>query len=503
MGTFAEYTGKMIIADEKKEEFSEWVCKILNYGGMMQFEEVSMYGHDMGLLKPIEIYPGGKINFHYNYFEDDAWENAGYDANDCHFYSNKVGGSEFCEVITAIHFLYEVCDDDYGFATINGDIVPFSEFVGWINHLLGTEFSMKKRFSLWKNAETYCLSRLEDKYSKTDFENILDMIPLDLRYAAGGVDFSDLCYIMCGTDTLTEEEISPGTYPADVFECKKAIVQYFEKNPAEDAVKKIWELVKNNEEERRNIVDKGIKGIAENSLFLPARVIVYLAAEHEGEDFWKIWEVLKDDVYHDEKMKQYASDELQRERKEIIEEAVLPISTSEFLCQDGYFTFYDTPEELAYQPDYYISDDDRLYWWDGSDEVRISEQTNEWLKKLAEQHGKIMKEIKEEDIDRLDCQKYFLKVLADTDEFYKRIFPFQTMFYEFLQRGRDKRYVAAVKLFEQLAEENKVHGKIIEKAKCDWDITSSNVTFNIGRLRLKRYLSVMANVELRRKYFGF
>ena len=45
--------------------------------------------------------------------------------------------------------------------------------------------------------------------------------------------------------------------------------------------------------------------------------------------------------------------------------------------------------------------------------------------------------------------------------------------------------------------------KIIEKAKYSWDLTSRNVTHNAGRLRLKRYLAVMANKKLREKYFGF
>lgn len=35
------------------------------------------------------------------------------------------------------------------------------------------------------------------------------------------------------------------------------------------------------------------------------------------------------------------------------------------------------------------------------------------------------------------------------------------------------------------------------------NITSRDATHNVGRLRLKRYLSVMANQRLREKYFDF
>ena len=74
MGTFGGYTGSMNIPEEKREEFAGQVAKVLNYGGMMQFEIISMYGHEMGLLKPIKLYPGGRIRFHFNYFEDEGWE---------------------------------------------------------------------------------------------------------------------------------------------------------------------------------------------------------------------------------------------------------------------------------------------------------------------------------------------------------------------------------------------------------------------------------------------
>lgn len=77
------------------------------------------------------------------------------------------------------------------------------------------------------------------------------------------------------------------------------------------------------------------------------------------------------------------------------------------------------------------------------------------------------------------------------------------MFYEFIDHSDRKEYRAAVELFRRLCERNKEKGRIIEKANADWSISSRNVTHNIARLQLKRYLSVMANVRLREKYFGF
>ena len=77
------------------------------------------------------------------------------------------------------------------------------------------------------------------------------------------------------------------------------------------------------------------------------------------------------------------------------------------------------------------------------------------------------------------------------------------MFYEFVHNGNKTEYRAAVKLLKEIADKNREEGKIIEKAKYSWDITSRNITHNAGRLKLKRYLSVMANQRLRKKYFDF
>lgn len=76
--------------------------------------------------------------------------------------------------------------------------------------------------------------------------------------------------------------------------------------------------------------------------------------------------------------------------------------------------------------------------------------------------------------------------------------------HEFLQNGNKKEYIAAVVLLKKLAdsEEYKKSGRIIEYVK-EWRITSRNVTNNYARIRLKRYMSVMANKKLREKYFGF
>lgn len=506
MGVFGGYSGAMKIPEEKKELFVKSMSKLLNYGGMMSFELVKMYGCELGLLKPVEILPEGEVSFHYNYFEDDAWETAGFDAKSCRLWSNKIGGAEFNDVIMAAYMLYEVFDNETGMASIEGNIINSTEYIGWINNILKSSFSMKNRFKLWENAEKYAFLQIERKEENPFSQKVFSsLIPSQLQYAVNETEYKDLMYILEGTTNLLSEKknLKEGTYPADILKCRNLVEKYIQEN-RQNAIENLWVLLKKDYNLRKEESDVRLKEIAEMSLFIPARVFVYLVAElNEKIEFWKIWKELKDVVYHDEQMKKYSSDKPEQWRKEEQEKPIAPVPTSVFLRQDGFFTFFNNPEELPDTPDYYISDDDRLYWWDGSDEVRISEDTDIWLKELAKQHKEIIETEKCEEVSK-DFHRFFMLTLFEIEEYYERICPFQTMYYEFLQNGSKKEYIAAVVLLKKLADSEKYRkkGEIIKYAR-SWFLSSKNVTHNYARIHLKRYLSVMANKKLREKYFNF
>ena len=97
----------------------------------------------------------------------------------------------------------------------------------------------------------------------------------------------------------------------------------------------------------------------------------------------------------------------------------------------------------------------------------------------------------------------FILFLVELDDTFKRIFPFQSMFYDFLQNGHKKEYWAAVGLIRRAAEENRKEGEAIRFLTGSWELASRRVTFNPGRVRMKRLMSVLANRKLRERYFGF
>lgn len=185
------------------------------------------------------------------------------------------------------------------------------------------------------------------------------------------------------------------------------------------------------------------------------------------------------------------------------------VTTSEYFRQTGYTAFWYLSGEDIMKPDYILTGDDRLYWWDGTDEVIISENVITLFKeykilfKLMLENELIFKEISGDHFCKVeDFTQEFIEILSDIDEQYKRIFSFESMFYEFIENKEKVEYRAAAGLLYYLSKRYAKEGKIIEKCG-SWDIASKNVICNEGRMRIKQYRAVLANKKLREKFFGF
>lgn len=500
MGTFASYNGNMDIPEEKRKIFTEQMLKILNYGGMLQFEKVNIYGKQIALIKPPEPDEDGNVEFHYNYFEDDAWESAQFNTKDATLYTGKIGSDEFNWAIRAAYSLYEAYDEGVGRALQDMTEVDAGYAIGWINHILGTDFTVKNRFRLWEYFEKENL--LDGNTSNISIGTIVRSVPSTQYKGLGGIEFADICYILEGTKDLEEEILIKGSYPETILKAKRALQEYYDKNEHhEERQQQLWNLLTMTYEERSN-VNNELGTIANLSLRLPARVFVYLTAELLGSNFWELWQKLRMDVYLDEDVSGYASNELIEKREKFREALPEEVPTVDYFYNDGIFTFWGTPDSLKGKPNYYISNDERAYWWNEEEDF-FSDGMKEWLTDLGKQHKELLTEIPSSEIEKEGFLQEIVNVLFELNDHYKRVYAYRDMFYEFLMNSKDMNYYAAIKLLKRLSDENKENGKIINVIRGSWSIESKNVIFNAGRRRMKRYLAVLANKKLRKKYFGF
>ena len=122
---------------------------------------------------------------------------------------------------------------------------------------------------------------------------------------------------------------------------------------------------------------------------------------------------------------------------------------------------------------------------------------------MAEWHQEILKTVQVQQ-NAITAMQDFMKLLTDINEYYWRILPFEEMLYDFLQNISQKEYAAAIELMRQIAEDKDIRkaGEVIKYRK-NRESESKNVIDNEGRLQVKRIFAVLANKQLREKYFGF
>ena len=211
MGTYVWYSGAADYPLEKRKRIKENILKILDAGGMMQIGTIKNNNHELYVLSKPEKDQNNRILWNFNYFEDDMWETASLDCKDLQIYSNKVGNEEYKDVMIALYMLSELEDNDIGFTMCNGDIVSEEKYIGWINQILGTNYSFRKRFNLWENVVWY-IENEKCEEMHISMKELFELIPKNLRYAAGGTELADLLWIINGTSSLLPKNVESRDY---------------------------------------------------------------------------------------------------------------------------------------------------------------------------------------------------------------------------------------------------------------------------------------------------
>ena len=149
MGSFVYMHGKPMVPEERRGELAERMERLFNQGGMMTVNESNLLGHTVFLLSPVR-YEKERIWFDYNYFEDDFWEAAAYDARDACLSSNKVSSGQFCAVLIAAYLLLEFYSDSFVITQRDGEHVNGPAYIGWLNYLFGESYTNSRAGNLWE-----------------------------------------------------------------------------------------------------------------------------------------------------------------------------------------------------------------------------------------------------------------------------------------------------------------------------------------------------------------
>lgn len=141
--------------------------------------------------------------------------------------------------------------------------------------------------------------------------------------------------------------------------------------------------------------------------------------------------------------------------------------------------------------------DDQLPLWKPIGDVCISPETQRWLQELREEFEAVRS-----CAGRPLGSRTTLEALIDTldrAKEYGHLYAFREMFYDFATHPDDRDRQAAVALLQRLVEKGLVE---LPPAGGGW-FTWQERRFCPARQRVRQYLAVMGNLELREKTFGF
>ena len=143
MVSYAYLIGSYEVSNKKKAK--EDILKLLYEGGMMELSHVNLFDEEIVLQKPCN----DKTKFfNLNYFEDNIWETLSVN-DDGSFQSGKKGGRQFSKVVCAVYLYMELISDKSCIAVEDGQLID-SNAIGWINHVLGTSYTVTDRYqNLW------------------------------------------------------------------------------------------------------------------------------------------------------------------------------------------------------------------------------------------------------------------------------------------------------------------------------------------------------------------
>lgn len=502
MGTIAYYVGDNEIPEEKRSEFAQAIIKILREGGMMKVHKVSMFDKSIHLLSPVELDSNGEVQFYYNYFEEDSWETASFDASKAEVYSGKIGYLCFNRVMCACYRLYEYYTKSFGFAHAN-DICFDRKTIGWLNYLLHKKYSVVRPLRLLEIYRFYIKHKKEYGYCDEDCfyyteeagkkqikaKEVIWSEYYNLLYVYGGLKKVHETF---GIDDAELQTLPEKSYNRQLPILEKLIHELHNeyKWPLEkllDVIDKIVNSVYDYNKLSQENKDIYLRLLS--SIFWTTNEMLIKAIANEyKQDFWKLWDQTKH-VFGDSE-------------PDWMHKNVPSVPTRKFLCGSPYNVMaWGEKREREWYSAYNISDDHRLYYYDNARKFKFSSQLLDWLDTISKRYQNVLKNTNKIPL-YTDYLRQFIDVCTSCASDDKGLYFFNDAFYEFINHSNSIQYWAAIELLKVLVTEVP-KGQYHKSANFETFAEQQDDYYHDQRHKVKLFIALLANHKLRKKYLGF
>lgn len=459
------YLGDATIPEEIREEFTQRVLTIMDQGGLMGMENAEMFGKQIPLLLPPRLDENSTVPVCYSYFEDEIYHAAEYDANTAEFKCSYFGGREFFDAAMAIWVLREFYTTGFGLSHWDGILVNASSIVGWLNYLFEENYTNGRVGDIWA---IYKL--LPDELRRrNDLTRVLDVCSSEL---------GALKYMVCVMESeriIDDRRINlknrlRQAYPVgNVEHCLREIqAGEGDTNTKLDTIKTI--LCAPGPERYTIGEGEAYLQFAEASVQLPAEVSIKLVSKAFGEDYTALMEEIGEAT---------AAAAHPVEKCPHRFGPVRPITTKDYFCCD---------------------DDDRVYWCREGGDVKLSDRMEDWLKEVSGEFWRICRELETESMDAGKSVRLLFENLHRVNAVFGKMVCFRSFFYEYLDNAAEPRHQASAILLGRLTD--RLSAELPKVNRIDWGPVLAEL-HSLPRKKLKRYLALLANRDLRKKILGF
>lgn len=144
--------------------------------------------------------------------------------------------------------------------------------------------------------------------------------------------------------------------------------------------------------------------------------------------------------------------------------------------------------------------DDRVYWWSEESDVTFSDAMESWLKELGEEYETILHTHTLIGMGGEAALCRLAEELHRTSFVFGKLYCFRDFFYEFLVHAAAPRYHASILLLGRLIDRL---GTELPRPDREGTLSYLEIKNSLPLRKMKRYLALLANKELRCKVFGF
>lgn len=491
MGTFIRGVDKSKgIPKEKQDEFRERIKILFQEGGMMKVQWQSLFDKTIVTISPVEYEEENYIDFTYNYFEDREWENAGFNGDTCQVYSNKVGWSYFNFVMRTAYVLQGLYSDGDFVTFENKPLIGEEKYcIEWINDLFDEHYS-------WKNWDIIKVCDLV-KYDDNDEEFRLyreKYIGMGYGYDPF-VSWFEAYAVQYGIDEMEKYDADRDRDKADKlieYTLKnREAVKEFKESSSEDEDKQVEILIGiinqyiNNDYDFSEKYNMSVfQFIVSLMLMNSSNLALQSISEVYGIDFIKLYHRLD---HH---------------------ERVIVSGMNDILYSVPPYSFFETFD---------IQPENMIYFWKEDKNISISPYLESWFQELKTIYDKYIQETVKVEHPIM----WIIDLLDYAENNYCQIYAFTDCLKETFENINDQKYLVLWKIFEDMIYDKTMYqnGSVIfrseenEYSKWDglyrrrlnenWSFMPRDKKWNSSRLKLRGYLALIANKELRNKVFGF